>query len=277
VLFFGATNYVVDAGYSYLRGLGPKVFEFALAAAGYHPLMARTPRRIKERDLYRVIQRWAERHFGCFATAVNKGTSYGRVDVVGLRQVPGERSAETDVICIEVKRGTQPLLNAMGQAAGYSVYGDFSYLADFRPTTGFSDTERDLADKLGIGLIRVRSMNRVELVSTARRQDPVLEFKLQVADQLGYVACTICETYFPRNWKSRQKYGWDNLVRDQKNRARIERSISDGRGLVFWPVDASANDRTHNVRHEDGSIYNRRFVCNTCARLFFGSQSELQS
>jgi len=235
--------------------------------------MARRARHLKERDLYVSVQRWAERHFGCFATAVNKGTIHGRVDVVGLRQVPGDRSAETDLICIEVKRGTQPLLNAMGQAFGYSVYGDFCYLADFRPTTGFSDTERDLAEKLGVGLIRVRSKSRVELVSTARRQDPVQDFKLQLADQLGYVECTICRTYFPRNTESTQKFGWDNLVRDQENRSRVERGIAEGRGLVFWPEDASANDRTHGSRHDDGRLYNRRFACTTCARLFFGSPS----
>jgi hypothetical protein len=233
-------------------------------------------KRPKERDIYGAVQRWAERHFGCFATGVNTGTKYGRADVVGLRQVPGDLSAETDLICVEVKRGTQPLLNAMGQASGYSIYGDFCYLADFRPKLGFSDTERDLAEKLGIGLIRVRSMSRVELVSSARRQDPVQEFKLQVADQLGYVACTICKTYFPRNLESRQKFGWDNLVRDQENRAQVERRISDGRGLAFWPEDASANDKTHNSRHDDGRLYNRRFACTTCARLFFGSPSNSQ-
>jgi len=239
--------------------------------------MARSSKQIKERELYGAVQRWVKRHFGCFATGTNTGTTYGRVDIVGLRQVPGDRSAETDLICIEIKRGTQPLLNAMGQACGYSVYGDFCYLADFRPTAGFSDTERDLAEKLGIGLIRLRSISRVELVSTARRQDPVSEFKLQLADQLGYVVCTICKTYFLRNLKSRQKFGWDNLVRDQENRSRMERSVSEGRGLVFWPEDASANDRTHKLRHDEEAIYNRRFACNTCARLFFGTQSESQS
>lgn len=237
--------------------------------------MARPKKQVKERDLYKSVQRWAERHFGCFATAVNKGTVHGRVDVVGLRQVPGDRSAETDLVCIEVKRGTQPLLNAMGQAFGYSVYGDFCYLADFRPTARFSDVERDLAEKLGVGLIRVRSVSRVELVSTARRQEPVQDLKLQLADQLGYVECTICKTYFLRNKESKQKYGWDNLVRDQGNRVRVERSIREGRGLVFWPEDASANDRTHGARHDDGRLYNRRFACTTCARLFFGTQSEM--
>jgi hypothetical protein len=231
---------------------------------------------MKERDLYGCVQRWAQRHFGCFATAVNTGTTHGRVDVVGLRQVPGDHSAETDLICIEVKRGTQPLLNAMGQAVGYSVYGDFCYLADFRPRVGFTEVERDLAEKLGIGLIRIRDSRRVELVSTARRQSPFGDFKLQLADQLGYVECTICRTYFPRNKNSKQRFGWDNLVRDQESRTRVERAVGKGRGLVFWPEDASKNDRTHHLRHDDGRIYNRRFACKTCARLFFGASTSTE-
>lgn len=53
--------------------------------------------------------------------SVNTGTTYGRVDVVGLRQTPGDHSVDTELICIEVKRGKDPVLKAMGQAYGYSV------------------------------------------------------------------------------------------------------------------------------------------------------------
>ena len=38
--------------------------------------------RLKEKDLYVAVERWAGGHFGCFATSVNTGTTYGRVDVV---------------------------------------------------------------------------------------------------------------------------------------------------------------------------------------------------
>ncbi len=239
--------------------------------------MPQRTRRMQERELYGTVQRWAERHFGCFATSINTGTSYGRVDVVGLRQAPGDLSASTELVCIEVKRGTQPLLNAMGQAFGYSVYGEYCYLADYRPKSAFSEVERGLAERLGVGLIRIRGKSSVELVSTARLQNPIEDFKRQLADQVGFVECSICRTYFPRNINSTQRYGWKNLVRDHRDRSRVERKIMEGRGLVFWPENASENDRTHDARHKTGQIYNRRFACNTCARLFYGVQSSTSS
>lgn len=220
---------------------------------------------MRESDLYLPVEKWAKRHFGCFATGINKGTEYGRVDVVGLRQVPGDLSALTEFICIEVKKGTQPFLNALGQASGYSLYGDYSYLAEFRPDGPYSEEERLLAERLGIGLIRIDKSLRISMISTARQGVPVENLRLKVADQLGFVKCVLCATFFPRNDKERF---WGNLQRYNINRQRMIKGVQDGRGLVFWPEDASHQDKTHQKRHPNSvGIYNRRFMCNTCSRI----------
>ena len=153
---------------------------------------------MKEKDLYPSMELWVKSKFECFDTATNTGTEHGRVDVLGLRQTPGDHSSDTDLICIEVKRGTQPFLNALGQALGYSIYGNYCYLADYRPKNPYSDTERVIAEQLGVGLIRIQKLEHIELVSTARRCTPIENLKLQIADQIGYVRCTICSTFFPR-------------------------------------------------------------------------------
>lgn len=223
---------------------------------------------IRERDLYEVVEKWAKKKFGCFATAINRGTDYGRVDVVGLRQTPGDHSSQTDLICIEVKRGTRPLLNARGQAVGYSIYGNYCYLADYRSENPYSEIEREIAEQLGIGLIRITKDNRVEQVSNARRCQPVEDFKLRLADQMGFVRCTICDTFFARSETNRSIYDWSRLQRDSSNSKRKKAGIEDGKGFVFWPEDASSQDLTHESRHSDGRLYNRRFLCNTCATLF---------
>ena len=223
---------------------------------------------IKESELYAPVERWAKRHFGAFATGVNKGTDYGRVDVVCLRQVPGDLSSDTEFICIEVKRGTQPFLNALGQAAAYSIYGDYSYLAEYRPDGPFSEEERVLAERLGIGLIRIDKNLSVSLISTPRRTQPDENFKLRVAVQLGYVRCVMCATFFPCH--DGKKY-WGNLQRHISNRQKMLESIEQGKGLVYWPDDASGQDPTHSVRHSDDRLYNRRFMCNTCASLVLGA------
>jgi hypothetical protein len=115
----------------------------------------RTNKNLRESDLCVPVEKWARKNFGCFATSINKGTDYDRVDVVGLRQILGDSSAETEFICIEVKIGTQPFLNALGQASSYSIYGGYSYLAECQPDTPFSVVERVLAERLEVGLIRI--------------------------------------------------------------------------------------------------------------------------
>ena len=225
-----------------------------------------TKNNLRESDLYGPVEKWAKKHFGCFATGIDKGTEYGRVDVVGLRQVPGDFSADTEFICIEVKRGTQPFLNALGQASSYSIYGDYSYLAEYRPDRSFSEIERVLAERLGVGLIRVNSRLTVSLVSTARRCQPDENFRLKIAFQLGYVRCAMCSTFFPRN---REKQYWGNLQEHVDDRKKMIASVESGKkGIMFWSEDASQQDVTHDVRHSDDRIYNKRFVCNTCADLF---------
>jgi hypothetical protein len=223
---------------------------------------------LRESDLYESVERWARKQFGCFSTAINKGTELGRVDVIGLRQAPGDHSSQTDLICIEVKRGTQPLLNALGQAVGYSVYGNYCYLADYRPDNPFSEMEREVAEQLGVGLIQIGLNLKIRLVSTAKRCEPVENFKLKLADQMGYVRCAICSTFFPRSETNKSLYDWSELQRDSSVRGRVRTGIENGKGLVFWPADASSQDMTHKARHSDDRLYNRRFLCNTCARLF---------
>ena len=221
---------------------------------------------LKESDLYKPVSSWAKLHFGCFATGINKGTEYGRVDVVCLRQVPGDLSADTEFICIEVKKGTQPFLNALGQATAYSIYGDYSYLADYRPDGPFTAEERVLAERLGIGLIRINQSLKLSLISTARRFQPIENFRLRIAHQLGFVRCVICTTFFPHSDGAR---GWNMLQRHIDNRQTIVSNVEEGKGIVFWPDDASTNDVTHQIRHsdDDKANYNSRMMCNTCARL----------
>ena len=230
-----------------------------------------TKRNLREADLYEPVRRWAKKYFSCFTTGINTGTEYGRVDVIGMRQTPGDLSAQTELICIEVKKGTQPFLNALGQAAGYAIYGDFTYLADYRPSKPFTEEERLLAHQLGVGLIRIRSLGSIDLVSSAEQCVPVQNFKLRIADQLGYVRCSICSTFFQTGKRKGKYFDWTNLEKHKDNRNLMIKGIGNGKGLVFWPDEATRNDVTHDHRHKDGLNYNRRFACNTCASLFLSN------
>jgi hypothetical protein len=57
---------------------------------------------------------------------------FGRIDVIGIRDIGGDLSGEVETVAVEVKRGSTPFANACGQTYGYSVYANRVYLADLR-------------------------------------------------------------------------------------------------------------------------------------------------
>jgi hypothetical protein len=77
---------------------------------------------------------------------------------------------------------------------------------------------------------------------------------------------------FFQTGKFKGKYfDWTNLEKHKDNRNLMIKGIGNGKGLVFWPDEATRNDVTHDHRHKDGLNYNRRFVYNTCASLFLSN------
>ena len=122
-----------------------------------------------------------------------------------------------------------------------------------------------LAERLGVGLIRIDKNLSISLIYTARRSQPEENFRLRIADQLGYVKCVLCATFFPRDAGNKR---WGNLQRHIDSRKKMVESVEQGKGIVFWPSDASDQDVTHPKRHSDDLNYNRRFMCNSCAALF---------
>jgi len=59
----------------------------------------------RESYLYPFVETYLRKRFKCFTTARNKGTSFGRVDVVGLRDIGGNLNGSVEVIAVEVKAG----------------------------------------------------------------------------------------------------------------------------------------------------------------------------
>ncbi len=56
-----------------------------------------------ETKLYPTVERYVRRRFECFATGVNRGTKFGRVDIVGVRDVGRDLAGSYEVIGVEVK------------------------------------------------------------------------------------------------------------------------------------------------------------------------------
>jgi len=229
--------------------------------------MARKKKRPSEKDLYPVVQRWLKRQYRCFAAGINTGLRYSRVDVFGLRDVGGDLYSEVESIVVEVKRGTQPFATASGQTLGYRVYANRVYLADFRDTP-FTQDEIQIASHLGIGLIQIRGQRCIESLSSPYYR-PLPKFAMALIEKLQYGKCQLCESIFLIGKGPNKTYG--NVSREN-----LKNAIEQERGLMFWNREVAERKRKAGLRHsEDGSTFERRFICPDCIAYVF-SQFKLQ-
>jgi hypothetical protein len=183
------------------------------------------------------------------------------VDVLGVRDVGGILSGEIEVVCIEVKRGTEAFATASGQALGYSVYANRVYLADFRED-GFKPAELEIASHLRIGLIRL-SERRCEEVLSSPFHNPIPRMSLELIARLALAKCQFCGTVFEcgRDRKSR----FSNVTKEN-----IALAASKNKGLVFWLRALSDRKKALGIgRGEDGFTVEKRFVCPECIQHFF--------
>lgn len=131
-----------------------------------------------EKEYYPLVENFLCKRFACFETAQNKGMTFGRVDVVGIRDLGGQRADLTgivEVIAVEVKAGNQPFSTAVGQAYSYSIYADRCYLADYRPKSRpFKIEEIDMASKLGVGLLAIHENKRISEVLASPQHSPLV-------------------------------------------------------------------------------------------------------
>lgn len=216
-----------------------------------------------ERDLYEPVARFVKRTFNCFAIGVNVGLRHGRIDVVGLRDVGGDLAGRDEMIAVEVKRGTQPFATCAGQTLGYSIYAEECYLADYRPTKGFTTDEETIARRLGIGLIRIRSATKMEVVLSAPNQEPIDRLRTSLCEHLGYSRCAVCANLFARGTAPG---GFQNVVRQEKNtRKSLERAVTDEKGIMYWLYDS---EKARGRRTGD-TTYRRRYVCPDCTAALF--------
>jgi hypothetical protein len=212
-----------------------------------------------EKKYYPLVEKWMNRHFSCFKSATNKGLRFGRIDVIGLRDVGGNLSGAIETIAIEVKRGSTPFANACGQTLGYSVYANRVYLADLR-SKAFSQEEVFIASHLGIGLIQIKGKQCKEVLSSPY-YDPIIKMQLGLLEALGYGRCQLCNSVFQSGHPEAGKR-WAN-VRGEN----IQRAIKEEQGLMFWNYEVAKRKRRLGIdgrKKGDSLSYERRFICPDC-------------
>lgn len=211
-----------------------------------------------EKEYYKDVDRWLNRHFSCFKTAINKGLRHGRIDVIGLRDVGGDLSGDIETIAVEVKRGSTPFANACGQTFGYSVYANRVYLADVR-VKKFTQDEIFIASHLGIGLIQIKGKKCTEVLSSPYF-DPIAKMRLRLLEALGFGRCQLCNSVFQIG-NPEKGNAYSNLSRE-----KVHQAIKLSRGIMFWNREVADRKRRLGIRGEDGgtTTYERRFICPDC-------------
>jgi hypothetical protein len=220
----------------------------------------------RERDLYPKVAEWARRSLGCFDTGIDRGLRLGRVDVVGLRDSGGRLSGRSEVISIEVKKGTQPFATSIGQAHGYSIYADRCYLAEMR-SKPFSADERSIAAHLGVGLISITGSKRTRIteVVTSPLSTPLEGLRLELIEKLGYSLCTICNSLFQRGDRSR----FDAYVQRHLDSGRSRnRAVESEKGYMYWLSEVGNRSGTGGDQ-----TFHRRYLCSDCVPVVFGNPS----
>jgi len=209
------------------------------------------PRRTKpsESDYYPLVRRFLEKRFSCFVTGQDRGTKFGRVDVVGARDIGKSLTGAFEVIAVEVKAGNQPFNTAIGQAYGYSVYAERCYLADVRSRL-FSLEEIDIASSLSVGLLLIRENGNISEVLASPVHKPLIDMKAELLFKLGYAQCTVCGTAF----QCGDDQNWERHVKRY-----VKKAWKQQQGLVYWL----------HQRKQPGEYKERRYICVACIHALY--------
>jgi hypothetical protein len=215
----------------------------------------------RESRLYPIVERWLKRHFSCFKTTINKGLRYGRIDVVGVRDVGGDLSGDVETVAIEVKLTGCPFATATGQTLGYKVYTNRIYLAELRKMP-FTHDEIHIASHLGVGLIWIRGSKCIEVLSSPV-YTPIPKLNLRLLENLCLGKCQWCGSFFEIG---DEKNHWAGLAREN-----VEKAVRNETGLMYW--NRELGDRKHKLHirsSANGDVYERRFLCADCVYSVLG-------
>ncbi|MBS3906573.1 MAG: hypothetical protein KGZ49_06005 [Syntrophaceae bacterium] len=205
---------------------------------------------------YPTLERFLRRRFHCFVTAQNRGTRFGRIDVIGIRDIGGDLSGAVEILGVEVKAGGQPFNTATGQAFSYSVYADRCYLADVRSAPPYYSLEEvDIASRLGVGLIAIRPSGSVLEILASPQHHPLPDMRAEIIEKLRYAQCTLCGSLFQKGESgSPEKYVSRSLPK----------AIANELGFVYWLHEV-------NDRRKKPLVYNyiRRYVCSDCVSSIY--------
>ena len=218
-----------------------------------------------ERQYYDLVAKsFLAKELRCFCSKREIGTTMGKVDVVGIRELSSDFKSTTELVAVEVKDKNAPFLNSIGQAFAYSIYAHRCYLA-FKKGRGksFTQDKLDIASQFGVGLIEIRSKSVVKVVSISKQFEPRQHYMDDLKSKLGYFNCTICNGTYARKditrINQRRPISTDE---DDKYLGNIERAIGQRRNALYFLYELfeqRGDRRTY--------VYDKRYICKDCISI----------
>jgi hypothetical protein len=162
---------------------------------------------LSEKEYYQTVKDYIADKFHCIGTSVNKGhLALGLVDVVGVYDTSCEHYNDAEVILVEVKTTTDSFGKSLGQALGYSIFGERCYLSvTFYGDDTFTKEQEYIANHLGVGLIRVPVDSngrprraKIEIVLSSKKYEPIQSQKHNMLAAIGIGTCCICGIFSSR-------------------------------------------------------------------------------
>ena len=168
---------------------------------------------------------------GCvFVPAIPSTLRDPRPDAVGIRHTGGQLGGDFEVTAVEVQLSTKKFISASGHATSHSIHADRIYLACYTPESEFSEEQLNVAQHLGIGLIRIDRdlVCHRSLLAPANR--PMTPARSELLYQLGLVCCQLCGVVYSLSTTDSDAVFWNEIWADRFGRLRNE-SLYDRRSL----------------------------------------------
>lgn len=156
---------------------------------------------LPEKQYYPAVEKFIQEKYNCIKTGINKGNlALGLVDIIGIYEISSEFYTDVEIIVTEVKTTTSSFGKLLGQALGYSIFGERCYLAiTFEENKSFTQDQEFMANHLGVGLIRI-SVNKeykpikskIDIILSSKKFDPILSLKQNLLFSNGIVKCSLC-------------------------------------------------------------------------------------
>jgi hypothetical protein len=202
---------------------------------------------MKEERLYGLVGKFLQKELKCFIMGIKVGSKYvGFADVVGVRDVGGAHSEDIQVMAVEVKPTRYNFAKSLGQALGYSLFANKSYLAvPLLAKEKFTLEEKEMATRLGVGLIAIKRSRCREILTPPNHQ-PIDSLMVKMLEWMDYSRCSICGTLAPVK-------GW---TEDLKRAADQEKTFYYGKEITDRPL-------LFTKRH-----YRWIIVCSDCVKEF---------